>query len=63
MLLGTLHPAVRLVVGVVAVVTGVVMQKVFLDVAGVAVILLSAAQWLSRSRGATPGRSRRGPGR
>ena len=55
MLLGTLHPAVRLVAGVVAVVTGVVMQKVFLDVAGAAVILLSAAQWLSRSR--------RGPGR
>jgi len=63
MLLGTLHPAVRLVAGVVAVVTAVVMQKVFLDVAGAAVILLSAAQWLSRSRGAAAGRSRRGPGR
>ena len=62
MLLGTLHPAVRLVVGVVAVVIGVVMQKVFVDVAGAAVILLSAVQWLSRSRG-TAGRGRRGPGR
>ena len=33
MLLGTLHPAVRLVVGVVAVVIGEVMQKVVVDVA------------------------------
>ena len=62
MLLGTLHPAVRLAAGVVAVVIGVVMGKVFLDVAGAAVILLSAVQGLSRSRGAA-GRGRRGPGR
>ena len=62
MLLGTLHPAVRLVAGVVAVVIGVVTGKVFLDVAGAAVIVLSAVQWLSRSRGAA-GRGRRGPGR
>jgi len=40
----------------------VVMQKVVVDVAGAAVILLSAVQWLSRSRG-TAGRGRRGPGR
>jgi hypothetical protein len=62
MLLGTLHPAVRLVVGVVVVVIGVVMQKVFLDAAGAVVILLSAVQWLSRVRRAA-GRGRWGPGR
>jgi len=54
MLLGTLHPAIRLVVGVVVVVIGVAMHKVFLDVAGAAVVVLSAVQWVSnqgRSKG------------
>jgi hypothetical protein len=48
MLLGTLHPAIRLVVGVVVVVIGVALHKVFLDVAGAAVVVLSAVQWVSR---------------
>jgi len=48
MLLGTLHPAIRLVVGVVVVVIGVAMHKVFLDVVGAAVVVLSAVQWVSR---------------
>ena len=49
MLLGTLHPAIRLVVGVVVVVIGVAMhKKVFLDVVGAAVVVLSAVQWVSR---------------
>jgi hypothetical protein len=54
MLLGTLHPAIRLVVGVVVVVIGVAMHKVFLDVVGAAVVVLSAVQWVShqgRSKG------------
>jgi hypothetical protein len=50
MLLGTFHPAVRLVVGAVLLAIGVAMHKVLLDVAGGAVILLSAVQWLSRAR-------------
>ena len=48
MLLGTLHPAIRLVAGVVVVVIGVALHKVFLDVAGAAVVVLSAVQWVSR---------------
>lgn len=51
MLLGNLHPAIRLVVGVVVVVIGVVMHKVFLDVIGAAVVVLSAAQWIARQKG------------
>jgi hypothetical protein len=51
MLLGALHPAIRLVVGVVVVVIGVVAHKVFLDVIGAAVVVLSAAQWIARQKG------------
>jgi hypothetical protein len=51
MLLGTLHPAIRLVVGVVVVVIGVAAHKVFLDAIGGAVVVLSAVQWLYRERG------------
>ena len=51
MLLGTLHPAIRLVVGVVVVVIGVMVHKVFLDVIGAAVVVLSAAQWMARQKG------------
>ena len=51
MLLGTLHPAIRLVVGVVVVVIGVMVHKVFLDVIGAAVVVLSAVQWIARQKG------------
>ena len=51
MLLGTLHPAIRLVVGVAVVVIGVAVHKVFLDVIGAAVVVLSAVQWMGRQRG------------
>ena len=53
MLLGTLHPAIRLVAGVVVVVIGMAMHKVFLDVIGGAVVALSAFQWMTRHRGFT----------
>jgi hypothetical protein len=53
MLLGTLHPAIRLAVGVVIVVIGIAMHKVFLDVIGGAVVALSAFQWMTRQRGFT----------
>ena len=53
MLLGTVHPAVRFVVGVVVVVIGVAMHKVFLDVIGGAVVALSAYQWITRQKGFT----------
>jgi hypothetical protein len=49
MLLGTVHPAIRLVV----VVVGVAMHKVFLDVIGGAVVALSAFQWITRQKGFT----------
>jgi hypothetical protein len=48
MLLGTLHPAIRLAVGVVVVVIGVAVHKVFLDAIGGAVVVLSAVQWMAR---------------
>ena len=51
MLLGTVHPAIRLVAGVVVVVVGVTMHKVFLDVIGGAVVVISAVQWLTRQNG------------
>ena len=53
MLLGTLHPAIRLVAGVVVVVIGVAMHKVFLDVIGGAVVAFSAVQWITRQKGLT----------
>ena len=53
MLLGTVHPAVKFVVGVAVVVGGVAMHKVFLDVIGGAVVALSAFQWISRQKGFT----------
>src|SRR4029079_3329693 len=51
MLLGTLHPAIRLVVGVAVVVIGVAVHKVYLDVIGGAVVALSAFQWMTRQKG------------
>jgi hypothetical protein len=56
MLLGTLHPAIRLAVGVVIVVIGIAVHKVFLDVIGGAVVVLSAVQWMGRQRGWTGAR-------
>ena len=53
MLLGTLHPAIKLVVGVVVVVIGFVAHKVFLDVIGAAVVVLGAVQWIARQKGFT----------
>jgi hypothetical protein len=51
MLLGTLHPAIRLAVGVVVVVIGIAVHKVFLDVIGGAVAVLSAVQWMTGQKG------------
>ncbi|HEX3310121.1 MAG TPA: hypothetical protein VHS32_28035 [Streptosporangiaceae bacterium] len=53
MVLGTVHPAIRLGVGVAVVVVGVAMHKVFLDVIGGAVVALSAFQWITRQKGFT----------
>jgi hypothetical protein len=53
MLLGTVHPVIKFVVGVVVVVIGVAMHKVFLDVIGGAVVALSAYQWITRQKGFT----------
>jgi hypothetical protein len=50
MLLGTVHPAIRLAIGVMVLVVGVAVHKVFLDVIGAAVIVIGAVQWLYRSR-------------
>ena len=51
MLLGTVHPAIKLVAGVVVVVIGVAMHKVFLDVIGGAIVALGAFQWITRQQG------------
>jgi hypothetical protein len=48
MLLGTLHPAIRLVVGAVVVVIGVAAHMVFLEAIGGAVVVISAVQWVTR---------------
>jgi hypothetical protein len=53
MLLGTVHPAIKLVVGVAVVVIGVTMHKVFLDVIGGAVAASGAFQWMTRQKGFT----------
>jgi hypothetical protein len=59
MLFGTVHPAIRTALGVVVLVVGVVLDKVILDVAGVAVILIGAGQWLYRTRRTGPKGQRR----
>ena len=56
MLLGTFHPAIRLAIGVVVLVVGVAVHKVIFDVAGAAVILVGAGQWLYRIRQGGPRR-------
>lgn len=56
MLLGTLHPVVRLVIGIAVVVLGVVTHRVFLDVIGAAVVVLSAVQQMTRARRTGPRR-------
>jgi hypothetical protein len=52
MLLGLVkvHPAIRIAIGVVVLVIGVAVHRVIVDVAGVAVVLIGAAQWLYRVR-------------
>jgi hypothetical protein len=50
MLLGTVHPAIRIALGVVVLVIGVTVHKMIFDVAGAAVVLIGAAQWLYRMR-------------
>ena len=50
MLLGTVHPAIRIALGVVVLVIGVAVHRVIFDVAGAAVVLIGAAQWLYRMR-------------
>ena len=59
MLLGTVHPAIRLVAGVAVVVIGVAVHKVFLDVIGGAVVALSAFQWMTGQKGFTGSKGRR----
>jgi len=59
MLLGAVHPAIRTALGAVVLVAGVVLHKVILDVAGAAVILIGAGQWLYRQRRTGP----KAPGR
>jgi hypothetical protein len=59
MLFGTVHPAIRTALGVAVLVAGVVWHRVILDVAGAAVILIGAGQWLYGSRRTGP----RGPRR
>jgi hypothetical protein len=54
MLLGAVHPAIRIALGVVVLAAGVVLHKVLLDVAGAAVILIGAGQWLYRTRRGGP---------
>jgi hypothetical protein len=50
MLLGTLHPAIRIALGVVVLVIGVAMRKLIFDVAGAVIVLIGGAQWLYRLR-------------
>ena len=50
MLLGTLHPAIRIALGVVVLVIGVAVHKLIFDVAGAVVVLIGAVQWLYRLR-------------
>jgi hypothetical protein len=59
MLFGTVHPAIRAALGVVVLVAGVVLHKVILDVAGAAVVLIGAGQWLYRTRRTGPKDQRR----
>ncbi len=54
MLLGTVHPVVRAALGVVVLAIGVVLHRVYLDVAGAAVIAIGAGQWLYRQRHSGP---------
>ncbi len=63
MLLGTLHPAIRLAVGVAVVVIGVALHKVFLDVIGGAVVVLSAVQWMTGQGGLKGLKGSKGPQR
>jgi hypothetical protein len=55
MLLGAVHPAIRIALGVVVLVIGVAVHKVIFDVAG-AVVLIGVAQWLYRMRRPGAGR-------
>jgi hypothetical protein len=50
MLLGTVHPAIRIALGVLVLVIGVAVHKLIFDVAGAVVVLIGAAQWLYRLR-------------
>jgi hypothetical protein len=49
-----IHPAIRIAIGVVVLVVGVVLHRVIIDAAGAAVMLIGAAQWTSRSRRGLP---------
>jgi hypothetical protein len=50
MLLGTVHPAIRIALGVAVLIVGVAVHKVIFDIAGAVVVLIGAAQWLHRQR-------------
>lgn len=56
MLIGIVNPAVRVAIGVVVLVIGVVMHRVIFDVAGIAVVVTGCGQWLYRARRGGPRR-------
>lgn len=51
LLLVNVHPAVRIAIGLVVLVIGVVLHKVLIDVAGAVVVAVGAVQWFYRRRG------------
>jgi hypothetical protein len=54
MLLGSVHPAIRVALGLVVLGIGVAVHKVIIDAAGAAVIAIGADQWLYRMRRTGP---------
>jgi hypothetical protein len=48
---GSIHPAIRAAIGVVILVIGLALHRVLIDATGAAAIVISAVQWLYRSRG------------
>ena len=51
MLLGNrIHPAIRIAIGAVVLIVGVALHRVPVDVAGGAVMLVGAGQWLYKAR-------------
>lgn len=57
MLFGIVNPAIRIALGVVVLVIGVALHRTLIDVAGGAVVVIGAGQWLYRRRGGAAGGS------